>query len=265
MCPDGRHGTLYLYALFFSFLFHITILAALQSLERASPQRDSVSVQLVDPTLFTDSNRLQAIQKPLKGTIGNPWVTDIRPKAPTRLFPNLPPKTDIIPLNLAPTVNADSQGGPPLSEQGNELTPTPLQDVPGLPFSDTKQLDRLAKLLFETTRPPKDVISINTEELKYFSYLLKVKSSIEYIWKYPEIAAVMGMEGELLLNFNIDREGHVRNVEIITTSGYDLLDQEAIRAVRTAAPLPPLPKSWNEEQITINGRFVYHNHYTYIR
>ncbi|HEY5599905.1 MAG TPA: energy transducer TonB, partial [Candidatus Manganitrophaceae bacterium] len=137
--------------------------------------------------------------------------------------------------------------------------------LPGLPFADAERLDRLAKVFAGQERRPKDSISINTEDLKYFSYLIKVKNRIEYIWRYPSAAAERGLEGNLLLSFTIHQDGRVSDVAIASSSGYELLDQEAARAVQTASPFPPLPDSWNEEHITITGHFLYFNRLTYIR
>lgn len=140
-----------------------------------------------------------------------------------------------------------------------------LPGVPGLPFADAKNLDRLAKVFSDQEQVPKDSISINTDDLKYFSYTLKLKNKIEYIWRYPQAAAERGIQGDLLLNFTIQRNGHVSEVRVVSTSGYEILDLEAVRAIKEASPFAPLPDSWNEDHITITGHFVYYNHVHYLR
>jgi protein TonB len=138
--------------------------------------------------------------------------------------------------------------------------------LPGLPFADAKSLDRLAKVFSDQERvPPKDTISINTDDLKYFSYTLKLKNKIEYIWRYPQAAAERGIQGDLLLTFTIQRNGYVSEVRVVSTSGYEVLDLEAVRAIKEASPFAPLPDSWNEDHITITGHFIYHNQFTYLR
>jgi protein TonB len=138
--------------------------------------------------------------------------------------------------------------------------------LPGLPFADAKSLDRLAKVFSDQERvPPKDTISINTDDLKYFSYTLKLKNKIEYIWRYPQAAAERGIQGDLLLTFTIQRNGYVSEVRVVSTSGYEILDLEAVRAIKEASPFAPLPDSWNEDHITITGHFIYHNQFTYLR
>lgn len=157
------------------------------------------------------------------------------------------------------------QGGQ--GEAGTDSPPRPgVPGLPGLPFADSKSLDRLAKVFSDQERvPPKDTISINTDDLKYFSYTLKLKNKIEYIWRYPQSAAERGIQGNLLLTFTIQRNGYVSEVRVVSTSGYEVLDLEAVRAIKEASPFAPLPDSWNEDHITITGHFVYHNHITYLR
>ncbi len=138
--------------------------------------------------------------------------------------------------------------------------------LPGLPFADSKSLDRLAKVFSDREQaPPKDAVSINTDELKYFSYMLKVKNKIEYLWQYPVAAAERRMEGDLFLNFTIHRDGRVSDIAIISSSGYELLDREAVRALTASSPFAPLPDAWNEDHITITGHFLYSNRANYIR
>jgi len=152
-------------------------------------------------------------------------------------------------------------------EAGIDSPPRPaVPGLPGLPFADAKSLDRLAKVFSDQERvPPKDTISINTDDLKYFSYTLKLKNKIEYIWRYPQAAAERGIQGDLLLTFTIQRNGYVSEVRVVSTSGYEILDLEAVRAIKEASPFAPLPDSWDEDQITITGHFIYHNQFTYLR
>ena len=95
--------------------------------------------------------------------------------------------------------------------------------------------------------------------------MLKVKNKIEYLWQYPVAAAERRMEGDLFLNFTIHRDGRVSDIAIISSSGYELLDREAVRALTVSSPFAPLPDAWNEDHITITGHFLYSNRANYIR
>lgn len=192
------------------------------------------------------------------------------PPSPPQSQPAAPPPPPASNPEMAERPQTTAPSLPDSSLPATEQTPpaskpAPPAGMPGLPFADEKNLDRLAKVFSDSERKPKDAISLNTDDLKYFSYLLKVKNKIEYIWKYPSTASERGMEGDLLLTFTIHRDGRVSDVLVASSSGFDLLDRAAAAAVQSASPFPPLPDSWNEEQITITGHFLYFNRYNYLR
>jgi TonB family protein len=73
------------------------------------------------------------------------------------------------------------------------------------------------------------------------AYFDSIKRSIELGWQYPELALRYGLQGKLLLQFSILGNGKLESAKIIRSSGFNLLDNEALRAV-SAAVLPPIPE-----------------------
>ena len=73
-------------------------------------------------------------------------------------------------------------------------------------------------------------------------YCEEVKRKIEKEKKYPNWAERNGYEGEVEIKFKILADGHVENVEIVNSSGYDILDNEAVRTIIQAAPFPLIPR-----------------------
>ncbi len=214
------------------------------------------------------------------GGASRPRVPPSLPSAPPAPVPSLPlPERPTVPDAALPPAGdasppAAEEAKRPLSlpslppgqgEVGSDDLSAKPGGLPGLPFADAKSLDRLAKVFSDQEQVPKDTISLNTDDLKYFSYTLKLKNKIEYIWRYPQAAAERGIQGDLLLNFTIQKDGHVSEVKVVSTSGYEILDQEAVRAIKEASPFAPLPDSWNEDRITITGHFMYYNRYTSLR
>jgi protein TonB len=59
--------------------------------------------------------------------------------------------------------------------------------------------------------------------------LAEARSPLPY---YPRIARRNGYEGIVLLNLLVSESGRVESVEIIRSSGYKVLDREAVKAVR---------------------------------
>ena len=99
--------------------------------------------------------------------------------------------------------------------------------------------------------------SLNAPEVQYISYFASIKRKIELVWQYPYEAAVAGIQGELILDFVIARSGTVNSIELIRSSGSKILDDEAIRSIRKAAPFDPIPAQYKIASLQIRGRFVY--------
>src|SRR3970282_524566 len=98
---------------------------------------------------------------------------------------------------------------------------------------------------------------LNAPEVQYISYFASIKRKIELVWQYPYEAAVAGIGGELILDFVIARSGAVDSIELVRGSGSKVLDDEAIRSIRTAAPFDPIPVDYKIPKLQIRGRFVY--------
>jgi protein TonB len=98
---------------------------------------------------------------------------------------------------------------------------------------------------------------LNAPEVQYISYFASIKRKIELVWQYPYEAAVAGIQGELTVDFTIARSGAVSSIELVRSSGSKILDDEAIRSLRVAAPFDPIPADYKIPSLQIRGRFVY--------
>jgi protein TonB len=59
--------------------------------------------------------------------------------------------------------------------------------------------------------------------------------------KYPSIARRNGWQGKVLVSFVIMDDGKIENVSIVESSGFNLLDKNAVSTIRRAAPFPRPP------------------------
>ncbi len=75
-----------------------------------------------------------------------------------------------------------------------------------------------------------------------------IVSSIERVKSYPRIARERGIEGVVHLRFRVRPEGEVDRVEIVRSSGYEILDTASVRTVYRAAPMPYV-RGWIEVPI----------------
>lgn len=112
-----------------------------------------------------------------------------------------------------------------------------------------------------------DEVWLNLEHDLLVSFFRRFRNQIEGVWNYPSKAAQSGLQGTLQLLIIVDKGGELINVELKRSSGYDILDYEAIEAIYRAAPFGPLSKHYEHEQLKIRANFRYtiSNRYIYGR
>ncbi len=114
--------------------------------------------------------------------------------------------------------------------------------------------------------PDRDnTITFNTTEYRYTGYMSKLKERIESIWTYPLEARMKGIYGDLRIRFTIKKNGRLQGVELVRTSGYKMLDDAALKALKDGEPYWPLPEEWGLESYTIHGHFIYSMYGFYVR
>ena len=81
----------------------------------------------------------------------------------------------------------------------------------------------------------------------YDYYLDQMLGKIRQSWTRPPVEGI-----ETLLTFEVLRNGEITEVEIRESSGSRAFDIAALRAVRNASPLAPLPSSYREGVLKVN-------------
>lgn len=97
-------------------------------------------------------------------------------------------------------------------------------------------------------RPKKKYISANTREYEFAAYMHAWVARIERIGNlnYPDEARQRQLHGQLVLTVGLERDGRVKSIDVIQSSGHTVLDDAAIRIVRLAEPFPTLPQAKEE-------------------
>ncbi|WP_158090468.1 energy transducer TonB [Desulfurella amilsii] len=145
-----------------------------------------------------------------------------------------------------------------LFSQSNKNTPAinPNQKYQGT--SNVKE--------YESPNAKKEAtIEIGTESIKYVSYMKLLKDKIQNVWVYPEQARLKNQQGTLLVKFGINKNGSLAYAEVIHSSGYPILDEAAIKAIREASPFNPLPERFGVDRLNIYATFTYELVYHYVQ
>lgn len=59
--------------------------------------------------------------------------------------------------------------------------------------------------------------------------------------RYPLMARRQGWSGQVMVEFTILMTGKIRDLKVVESSGFSILDQQALRAVEAAEPFPAPP------------------------
>ncbi len=95
-----------------------------------------------------------------------------------------------------------------------------------------------------------NIVDKNSKKI-LFSYLLLINKIIKKNVKYPFIAKKNGIEGKVIIQFKILKDGKVKNIKIVKSSGSKILDKSAIKAILSSVPFPGFPKNLGKNSLTI--------------
>ena len=102
-----------------------------------------------------------------------------------------------------------------------------------------------------------DTIDLGSLDIKYVTYLTKIKNRILRIWKYPQKAYEKNEEGIVVVKMSIDADGSLAGATLMSSSGSAELDEGAVSVVHEAAPFEPLPEIYSLSRLHIVASFDY--------
>jgi TonB family protein len=108
-----------------------------------------------------------------------------------------------------------------------------------------------------TSREGQQAVPLNTPDPRFAEYFLEIKRRIEAHLVYPREAARQGQSGQLRLEFVVRKDGSVRMVELMHSSGVGVLDRYSLNTVKLAAPFPPIPDRLGLDAVLISANFTY--------
>jgi len=106
-------------------------------------------------------------------------------------------------------------------------------------------------------RKREDTVSLDSIDIKYCSYLEKLREKIRGNWSYPQEAYIKKDEGTTIVKFSLGEDGSLRGLCVSASSGFNSLDMEALDVIRSSAPYAPLPRSFNLSKLNIVAKFQY--------
>jgi TonB family protein len=84
-------------------------------------------------------------------------------------------------------------------------------------------------------------------------YFIRVQEQISAKWGFPLVAGKGGLEGDLLIELRIAKDGSLDRVWLLRSSGVPAFDEAALTAVQGAQPFPPVPDEVAKQTLAINA------------
>lgn len=145
-------------------------------------------------------------------------------------------------LEAASTVEASSEAVP----STKDLIPT-LQEL---------MRQQTAQRKLHTSPLEQDGLGETPARVYYDAYLSQLKQKVLEKWNVSSLTDLR--EGTAVVWFVIGRDGSLRSLELLQTSGMLLRDHEAMTAIRDAFPLSPPPEVLLDEHGVIRIEFSFH-------
>ncbi|WP_456434284.1 TonB family protein [Thermosulfuriphilus sp.] len=218
--PERKDHRLLWGLIFLSGLIHLLVLLLWSPPTAKSPEEyieiDLAPASPVTGRLLAPPSLTKALNVPLKAPSAPP-----APAIPN--FEKIPTIPEIAPKDQ-------------ISLKDIDLNPLfPLKDGPG-------------------STSPKKRNSLNNlkKNGNFRGYLALIRSRIEAHKRYPWSSRTRGEEGRVKVLFVISTEGRLLSLRLLESSGYKLLDEAALRAIKKAAPFPPPPPPYNQGPLKLS-------------
>jgi periplasmic protein TonB len=248
-----------------SLAIHIAVLLVWSRTSTRSLMQETISVSLL-PTA-PEERKAQAAKQPSKLPSERPTRLSRHPATIAR---NNSPEARAVTPKSARTPKEPTDV-PEQQEIRKETKPepAPVKDTarPRAPVEENFSLTERRLPTMQELLPPATwsspsssrdaAIELNTRDPQYITYFNSIKRSIEFVWEYPEAALRYGLQGKLLLQFTILDNGQLESMQIVRSSGSNVLDHEALRAMKAAAPFRPIPPWIDKKKLTITASFEY--------
>ncbi len=102
-----------------------------------------------------------------------------------------------------------------------------------------------------------EVISLDSPPEPLKDYIKEIKAKINANWSFPKRAIKEGYEGRVTILFLIDYSGTLKDISVVHSSGYKILDTAALHAISMAQPFEPFPPEFTASILKISADFNY--------
>ncbi len=170
----------------------------------------------------------------------------IEPRPEPRVEPKTEVRREVGPApQVAPPVAQPREEPAAVAPTAARLTPEPVIATPAPPAAVPQP------------QPPASKIAEATENRLLLTYGQSISKEIKRYQKYPPPAQRRGWQGTAEVLLQIAADGTVTGITLGKSSGYAILDDEALEMVRRASPLPKAPADLRGRALVVTVPIVF--------
>lgn len=98
---------------------------------------------------------------------------------------------------------------------------------------------------------------LNSDDILFGSFLRRFETAVYGVWRYPQEAAMKGIEGITPVRISFNRRGEITGVRLLESSGAKVLDDEVFRALKLIGPVGGFPKGYDKDEFHLIAFFQY--------
>lgn len=162
------------------------------------------------------------------------------------------PSSEVQPI-VKQTVSQPQKNHPIQNNINIPVTPEPIAEVqksepivqkeivlPPQPVALTQNEPKILQI----SKPVPVTPSVDIEEQYLEDHLSTIRDVLVKYRKYPSQAVRLKQEGAVKVTFRLKQNGDVEDIRVVGSSGYELLDEDALKLIqKTAEYFPKPPKS----------------------
>ncbi len=134
--------------------------------------------------------------------------------------------------------------------------PPPTQNLfPGA--SRLAKLEESYRRKFEDNIADGDTRFLNSDDIVFGSFLRRFEGAVYGVWRYPQEAAMKGIEGITPVRITFNRQGEITKIQQLESSGARILDEEVLRTLRAIGPVGGFPKGYDKDEFHLIAFFQY--------
>lgn len=165
--------------------------------------------------------------------------------------PAVEPQAEPVPVRNTPVAKSVVQKvlSEPVVEPAPQSLPEPLPTPVSVPEAAPKpvevaQVDKPVPLRQPVVPTPPLPAPINVEKQYLDDHLSEIRDLLVKYRKYPNAAVRLKQEGSVKVSFRLKQNGEVEDIVVVSGSGHEILDEDAVSLIRkTAGYFPKPPKT----------------------